>query len=85
MIDDFDKFTKTAEAMKRMEDNLNKIVEAGVLADTQAALNEIAQASGSKLEDVVNLCVRMARAGVSPEELERITETVQKAFPVGGE
>lgn len=83
------KFIQSSDRMKRMENNLRTVTtSAQNLADIQQSLFEISQRARMPLEGAVTLYARMARAtdslGISQQKLLRITETVQKAFAVGG-
>lgn len=58
------------------------------LTAVQGALSDVAERSRSSLQSTVTLYARTARAseqlGLSQEKLLKITETIQKAFSIGG-
>lgn len=82
-------FVRRADDMKRVENNLRTVTTGTAnLADIEQKLFEVSQRSRAGMESTVTLYARTARAlktlGTSQEDVLRITETVQKAFAVGG-
>lgn len=80
---------RTVDAAHRLSNQLRTVTDgAADLRRTQDALFEVAQRTRSSFEGAITIYARTARAtetlGLSQEKLLRITETVQKAFAVGG-
>lgn len=86
---DVDKFEEHAARMNIMQESLREIVESDFIADTKKVLLNVADQSGANLEDVLDIYVRIARSALDTnlknDELGRINETVQTAFPVGSQ
>jgi tape measure domain-containing protein len=82
-------FVQIADRAHRMENALRTVTEStGELKSLQEELFQVSQRSRSGFESTVTLYARTARAtehlGLSQEKLLKITETVQKAFAIGG-
>lgn len=80
---------RTVDSAHRLSNQLRTVTkDADDLRATQNALFEVAQRTRSSFDAAVTIYARTARAtqtlGLSQEKLLRITETVQKAFAVGG-
>lgn len=82
-------FLRVADRMRLMENSL-KTVTTGTsnLRDIQGELLDVSQRSRASMSASATIYARTARAtehlGLSQQKLLRITETVQKAFSVGG-
>lgn len=82
-------FLKIADRMRLMENQM-KTVTTGTanLRDMQQELLNVSQRSRASMDASVTIYARTARAtehlSLSQEKLLRITETVQKAFAIGG-
>lgn len=80
---------RTVDGAHRLSNQLRTVTtDANDLKNTQNALFEVAQRTRSSFEATTTIYARTARAtehlGLSQQKLLRITETVQKAFAVGG-
>lgn len=80
---------RTADGAHRLSNQLRTVTtDAADLKDTQQALFEVAQRSRSSFDGTVTIYARTARAvehlNMKQKDLLRMTETVQKAFAVGG-
>lgn len=80
---------RTVDGAHRLSNQLRTVTkDADDLRATQTALFDVAQRTRSSFDGAVTIYARTARAtqtlGLSQEKLLRITETVQKAFAVGG-
>lgn len=80
---------RTTDAAHRMSNQLRTVTtDSADLKSTQDALFQVAQRTRSAFDSTVTIYARTARAtehlGLSQQKLLRITETVQKAFAVGG-
>lgn len=82
-------FVSRADSMRRMANNLRTVTDGATdLRNVQEELFNISQRARAPLEGTVTLYARTARAlehlGTAQSDVLRITETVQKAFAVGG-
>lgn len=80
---------RVTDRAHRLSNQLRTVTEdTADLKSTQEALFQVAQRTRSGFDGTVTLYARTARAtehlGLSQQKLLRITETVQKAFAVGG-
>lgn len=80
---------RTVDGAHRLSNQLRTVTtNANDLKDTQQALYEVAQRSRSSFDGTVTIYARTARAvehlNMKQKDLLRMTETVQKAFAVGG-
>lgn len=80
---------RTVDGAHRLSNQLRTVTaDSNDLKNTQDALFEVAQRTRSSFEATTTIYARTARAtehlGLSQQKLLRITETVQKAFAVGG-
>lgn len=80
---------RTVDGAHRLSNQLRTVTtDANDLKDTQQALYEVAQRSRSSFDGTVTIYARTARAvehlNMKQKDLLRMTETVQKAFSVGG-
>lgn len=80
---------RTVDGAHRLSNQLRTVTtDASDLKDTQQALFEVAQRSRSSFDGTVTIYARTARAvehlNMKQKDLLRMTETVQKAFAVGG-
>lgn len=80
---------RAVDGAHRLSNQLRTVTtDANDLKNTQDALLEVAQRTRSAFDATVTIYARTARAtehlGLSQQKLLRITETVQKAFAVGG-
>lgn len=80
---------RTTDAAHRLSNQLRTVTDGSAdLTRTQDALFQVAQRSRAAFDSTVTIYARTARAtehlGLSQQKLLRITETVQKAFAVGG-
>jgi tape measure domain-containing protein len=80
---------RTADGAHRLSNQLRTVTtDSTDLKNTQDALFQVAQRTRSAFDSTVTIYARTARAtehlGLSQQKLLRITETVQKAFAVGG-
>lgn len=82
-------FVRSADKMRRMENDLRTVTSSyQELRDVQQSLFDVSQRSRAAQDGTVKIYARTARAtehlGLKQKELLRLTETVQKAFAVGG-
>lgn len=80
---------RTVDGADRLSNQLRTVTaDSNDLKNTQDALFDVAQRTRSAFDATVTIYARTARAtehlGLSQQKLLRITETVQKAFAVGG-
>lgn len=80
---------RTADSAHRLGNQLRTVTtDSNDLKSTQDALFQVAQRTRSAFDSTVTIYARTARAtehlGLSQQKLLRITETVQKAFAIGG-
>lgn len=80
---------RTVDGAHRLSNQLRTVTtDANDLKNTQQALYEVAQRSRSSFDGTVTIYARTARAvehlNMKQKDLLRMTETVQKAFSVGG-